>query len=102
MDTGPVFSSQERVAEGRKLGMLVVDLEEGDLLYFPGSWYHEVHNLTVHSKTITNAVPWPEEKKTKGENLGEEEKKEQQMAPTKRSLEELLKEYKEYKDLTMG
>ena len=59
IDTGPVFTSQERVAEGRALGMLVADLEEGDLLYFPTSWLHEVHNLTPDSKAITNAVPWP-------------------------------------------
>ena len=32
------------------------------MLYFPGSWAHEVHNLTPDSKAITNAVPWPKEK----------------------------------------
>jgi len=63
LDIGPVFTSWERVAEGRALGMLVVDLEPGDLLYFPSFWLHEVHNITPDSKSITNAVPWLMEEK---------------------------------------
>ena len=59
LDVGPIFTSKERVAEGRALGMLVADLEEGDLLCFPSFWLHEVHNLTSDSRVLTNAVPWP-------------------------------------------
>jgi hypothetical protein len=36
---------------------------------FPGSWYHEVHNISEEAWGITNAVPWPKEPE-------EEEKKE--------------------------
>ena len=63
LDAGPIFTSEERVAEGRALGMLVADLEEGDLLCFPSFWLHEVHNLTPDSKALTNAVPWPKKSK---------------------------------------
>ena len=42
------------------------------MLYFPGSWAHEVHNLTPDSKAITNAVPWP--KKSIKQKSKEEEK----------------------------
>ena len=44
-----------------------MDLGPGDLLYFPGQCFHEVHNLTSDSKAITNAVPWPKESKNKEE-----------------------------------
>lgn len=47
--------------------MLVADLQEGDILYFPTAWLHEVHNLTPDSKILTNAVPWINKSKQKNE-----------------------------------
>ena len=76
--------------------MLVADLEPGDLLYFPSFWLHEVHNLTPDSKAITNAVLWP------SENKNQEEEKSEKIVPAKRPFAEVLHEYKEYKDLTLG
>jgi oxalate decarboxylase/phosphoglucose isomerase-like protein (cupin superfamily) len=60
IDQGPVFVSQEAVEAGKRKGMIVFDLAPGDLLYFPGHWFHEVHNLTPSSVAVTNAVKWPE------------------------------------------
>jgi len=44
-------------------GLRVAELEAGDLLCFPGQFYHEVHNLTPSSTAITNASIWPEDEK---------------------------------------
>ena len=63
VNNGHVFSSEAAIAQGRKLGLVILEIEAGDLLYFPSAWYHEVHNLTAESVAITNAVPWPEQKK---------------------------------------
>ena len=60
-----VFLSEANIAQGRRLGLVVLEIEAGDLLYFPGGWYHEVHNISPGSVAITNAMPWPEEKKSK-------------------------------------
>ena len=60
LEQGPIFTSPESISEGRVYGLQVVDLDEGDLLYFPSHWYHEVHNLTPNNKAITNSFPWPE------------------------------------------
>jgi oxalate decarboxylase/phosphoglucose isomerase-like protein (cupin superfamily) len=65
IDNGHVFSSEAAILEGRRLGLVVLDIEAGDLIYFPSAWYHEVHNLSPGSVAITNAVPWPEKKKPK-------------------------------------
>ena len=58
-----VFLSEANIAQGRKLGLVVLDIEAGDLLYFPCCWYHEVHNLTPGTVGLANAVAWPEKKK---------------------------------------
>lgn len=60
-----VFLSQENIAKGWKLGLVVLDIEAADLLCFPTDWYHEVHNLSPGSVAITNAVPMPEKEKVK-------------------------------------
>lgn len=75
MGKGPVFTSPERIAEGRSLGLRVADLEAGDLLYFPSHWYHEVHNLTSDTKAVTNSIPWPADKKERELQAEEEHEK---------------------------
>ena len=95
-DRGPIFTSKERVAEGRTLGLQVADLEAGELLYFPSHWYHEVHNLTPDSTAITNAVPWPKKDKNKEEDKNNEEEKNQKLLG-KRCFEEVAREYFDYK-----
>ena len=49
-------------------------LRAGDLLYFPGQWWHEVHNRSPTSLAVTNAVAWPSKKFL--EKSQEEEKEE--------------------------
>jgi hypothetical protein len=63
-----VFLSEANIAQGRKLGLVVLEIEAGDLLYFPCGWYHEVHNLTPGTVGLANAVSWPEKKKANKKN----------------------------------
>ena len=63
-----VFLSEANIAQGRKLGLVVLDIEAGDLLYFPCGWYHEVHNLTPGTVGLANAVSWPVVKKVSKKN----------------------------------
>jgi hypothetical protein len=60
-----VFLSEANIAQGRRLGLVVLEIEAGDLLYFPGGWYHEVHNISPGTVGITNAVAWPGKEKSK-------------------------------------
>ena len=61
IDRGPVFISQDKVDQARKMfeGFQEIVLNEGDLLVFPGFWYHEVHNLTPDTIAVTNGLAWP-------------------------------------------
>ena len=52
----PVFTSDAMIIELWNLGLQIAEFNEGDLLYFPPDWFHEVHNLTPCTKAITNAV----------------------------------------------
>lgn len=38
----------------------MAQIDDGDLLYFPSHWWHEVHNLTPDTLGVTNACRWPE------------------------------------------
>jgi hypothetical protein len=59
----PCFVSSLAVQVMNFKGLRVADLAAGDLICFPGQFYHEVHNLTPSSTAITNASVWPEEEK---------------------------------------
>jgi len=45
-----------------KHGLITATIYEGDLLYFPGQWHHEVHGLASNACGLTNAVKWPIQK----------------------------------------
>jgi oxalate decarboxylase/phosphoglucose isomerase-like protein (cupin superfamily) len=74
----PVFHSLTNMKKAIPYGIRVADVGVGDLLVFPGHWFHEVHNITPKTLAITNAVAWPkenqeekkEEKKSVASNLG--------------------------------
>jgi hypothetical protein len=55
----PTFVSEEILAQYLPQGLKVAEIEAGDLLYFPGQFHHEVHNLTPDSMAITSGVKWP-------------------------------------------
>jgi hypothetical protein len=55
-----VFLNERAIEAALPLGLVVAEIGAGDLLYFPGHWFHEVHNLTTNSKAVTNGAKWPE------------------------------------------
>jgi hypothetical protein len=59
-NSDPCFVSSLSVQVMNLKGLRVAELDASDLLYFPGQYYHEVHNLTPNSTAITNSTIWPE------------------------------------------
>jgi oxalate decarboxylase/phosphoglucose isomerase-like protein (cupin superfamily) len=60
-NSNPCFVSSLAVQVMNLKGLRVANLGPGDLLYFPGQYYHEVHNLTPSSLALTNSAIWPED-----------------------------------------
>jgi hypothetical protein len=58
----PLFVSSSALLKYTYKGLLMAQIEAGDLLVFPGHWFHEVHNLSPNSFAITNAGVWPKAK----------------------------------------
>lgn len=57
----PLFVSSSALLKYTSKGLRMAEIEAGDLLVFPGQWFHEVHNLSPSSFAITNAGVWPKE-----------------------------------------
>lgn len=56
-DLKPDMISRDAILKAqRDYGLVMFDLDEGDLIYFPSQWYHEVYYLDKESLSTSNAV----------------------------------------------
>jgi hypothetical protein len=53
----PIFAFAEIILVAiRYFGLIIVDLVEGDYIYFPSNWFHEVHNLSTESMALAGSI----------------------------------------------
>jgi hypothetical protein len=40
----------------REYGLIMKDVLEGEYIYWPSDWWHEVHNMTPEVKRLSNGI----------------------------------------------